>query len=75
MDLNEWGDEMKIQVIIDIPESGCKSCHYYGHSSYERYYQCYDEKDYCKLFDNVELKSVGGKLQRCIACQSCEVTA
>ncbi len=64
---------MKIKVIVNVPDGGCRNCPYYEHSSNEYAYQCYDEKDYCKLFGDVELRNDGGKLQRCIACQSCEV--
>lgn len=64
---------MKIKVVVSIPENGCSGCPFHGHSSFEYAYQCYDEKDYCKLFGNVKLESRNGKLQRCVACQSCEV--
>lgn len=64
---------MKLKVIVNVPDGGCRNCPYHGHSSHEYAYQCYDEKDYCKLFGNVKLDSKGGELQRCVACQSCEV--
>lgn len=63
----------KIKVMLNVPNNDCANCVYGGHSSYEYAYQCYEEKDYCKLFGNIELKYNDGKLQRCVACQSCEV--
>lgn len=64
---------MKIKVCLDIPDGDCRKCPYYTHSSFEYYYQCYEEHDKCRLFGNVELQSKDGKIQRCVACQSCEV--
>lgn len=63
----------KIRITVTVPDNGCEKCPYHGHSCFEIGYQCYKEEDYCRLFDNVNLKKKDGIVQRCTACQCCEV--
>lgn len=64
---------MKIKIIVDVPDNGCRNCPYFRHTSKEVGYQ--QDVDYyrCTLFGNVDLKKVDGTFRRCVACQSCEV--
>ena len=53
----------KIKIVLNIPDNDCAKCNYYGHSYFEKGYQCYTEENYCKLFGNVDLKNKDGKYQ------------
>lgn len=64
---------MKIKVVINVPDNDCTTCPYKGYSWRELSYQSSEEKHYCELFGNVELRQKNGKFERCVACQSCEV--
>lgn len=65
---------MKIKVVINVPDNDCENAHIKAIRITKHLTKATTKSIIAVLFGNVGLRKKDGKYERCVACQSCEVT-